>query len=68
MSPDYRTQRSAVDPALAAATASWGNGGVIGGGNRDQGRVVHKCDHCGHDNDISGYVKEAVAKVTRGRY
>ncbi|KAK4176668.1 hypothetical protein QBC36DRAFT_328738 [Triangularia setosa] len=59
-----------VNPALAAATGAWastGNSvGGISGGNVQQGRVLHRCENCGQHNDISGYVKEAVAKVTRG--
>ncbi|KAK0710509.1 hypothetical protein B0T21DRAFT_298153, partial [Apiosordaria backusii] len=70
-----------ANPALAAAAGAWagragmssgngnGNGNVVGAGagaGAGQGRIVHKCEGCGRDNDISGYVKEAVAKVTGG--
>ncbi|KAK0661706.1 hypothetical protein QBC41DRAFT_33279 [Cercophora samala] len=65
-------QNKFVSPALAAATGAWaassGNGTGVGVGNASvpQGQVVHRCEHCGQDNDISEYVKEAVAKVTGG--
>lgn len=74
-SEQYMTgQNKFVSPALAAATGAWaassgtgnGNVGGVGTGNINvpQGKVMHKCEHCGRDNDISGYVKEAVNRVT----
>jgi hypothetical protein len=46
------------DPALAAATASWGTttGSFVGGDTGAGQKVVHKCVHCGRENDISGYL------------
>ncbi|KAK4107758.1 hypothetical protein N656DRAFT_784909 [Canariomyces notabilis] len=46
------------DPALAAATASWGTttGSSVGGDTGAGQKVVHKCVHCGRENDISGYL------------
>ncbi|KAK4183134.1 hypothetical protein QBC35DRAFT_535960 [Podospora australis] len=53
---------AAVDPALAAANASWasttGKTGDRGLWSSRQSKVIHKCDHCGQDNDISGYLKK----------
>ncbi|KAK4195998.1 hypothetical protein QBC40DRAFT_288070 [Triangularia verruculosa] len=69
-------QNKFVGPALAAATGAWAatagpssgkerNVGLGGGvANVPQGKVMHRCEHCGQDNDISGYVKQAVAKIT----
>ncbi|KAK3346514.1 hypothetical protein B0T25DRAFT_552198 [Lasiosphaeria hispida] len=59
-----RSNPPATDPALAAATGAWtANGGAVGG-NAGSGKVVHKCEHCGGDNDISSYfTKEALGKM-----
>ncbi|KAM7188058.1 hypothetical protein V8F20_010713, partial [Naviculisporaceae sp. PSN 640] len=55
---------SDVDPALAAATGAWASTGgpsVIGGSglpamNRGSGgKVMHTCEHCGKENDITAY-------------
>ncbi|KXX73260.1 hypothetical protein MMYC01_210230 [Madurella mycetomatis] len=45
----------AANPALPAATASWGVPSVGQGLGGGAGKVTHKCQHCGRDNDISGY-------------
>ncbi|GAB1318213.1 hypothetical protein MFIFM68171_08423 [Madurella fahalii] len=45
----------AANPALAAATASWGVSSAGQGQWNGAGKVMHKCQHCGRDNDISGY-------------
>ncbi|KAL2127836.1 hypothetical protein VTI74DRAFT_10098 [Chaetomium olivicolor] len=68
-------ERSVVNPALAAATTSWASSagkssgvapgassagaGMGQGVGQRQGKVMHKCQHCGKDNDISGYFEKA---------
>lgn len=42
-------------PALAAATEAWGSKAGPSSGAGGQSRVVHKCQQCGADNDISSY-------------
>ncbi|KAK0724964.1 hypothetical protein B0H67DRAFT_119058 [Lasiosphaeris hirsuta] len=52
-----RSHPSTTDPALAAATGAWtANGGAVGG-NAGPEKLVHKCEHCGGDNDISTYLR-----------
>ncbi|KAK5662642.1 hypothetical protein OQA88_8557 [Cercophora sp. LCS_1] len=62
-----RSHASAVDPALAAATGAWAGKTATGpGGAMDQSRVMHKCEYCGHDNDISSqFTKENMGKMTK---
>lgn len=49
------------NPALAAATASWpsaaGKSSSQGLWTNSRGKVMHTCEHCGKDNDITRYLK-----------
>ncbi|KAL2145871.1 hypothetical protein VTI28DRAFT_5953 [Corynascus sepedonium] len=59
------------DPALAPASSSWGPAGLAGaagpgfyaGGSRP---VVHRCQHCGGENDISGYLEKFAHEMGLG--
>lgn len=44
-----------ANPALAAATASWGVPSAGQGLGAGASKVTHQCQHCGRENDISGY-------------
>ncbi|KAK4225851.1 hypothetical protein QBC38DRAFT_500919 [Podospora fimiseda] len=73
-SPSIQTQnntlyqskdRSSVDPALAAATASWGvTGGLPTSNVLD--KVMHRCEHCGKENDVTSLVKKEQEKLRGG--
>ncbi|KAK4249154.1 hypothetical protein C7999DRAFT_39713 [Corynascus novoguineensis] len=59
------------DPALAPANTSWSPTGLAGaagpgphaGGSRP---VVHRCQHCGGENDISGYLEKFAHEMGLG--
>jgi hypothetical protein len=60
-----RTGNGGQNAALAAATSSWATGSTMGtsnspshsavGGVPDMARVMHPCEHCGRENDITRY-------------
>ncbi|KAK4035436.1 hypothetical protein C8A01DRAFT_17871 [Parachaetomium inaequale] len=66
------------NPALAAATTSWaasagkssgvGDRGAqgMGQGMMGQGKTVHRCQHCGGENDISGYLERFAQEMGMG--
>lgn len=61
-----KDRSAATDPALAAATASWGVQGSTIGHVPTMEKVTHKCEHCGKDNDITSYVRKAQGSLSGG--
>jgi len=60
--PEYTTKMT--DPALAAATGAWAAKAGTSSGVPDRTKILHKCEHCGNDNDItSQFNRENMAKV-----
>ncbi|KAK3385927.1 hypothetical protein B0H63DRAFT_544433 [Podospora didyma] len=68
------SQGHSQGPALAAATGAWTSTAGTASGNTNTGsgasgagKVLHKCQHCGGDNDISQYfTKEGVKAMKNG--
>ncbi|KAK0648387.1 hypothetical protein B0T16DRAFT_408114 [Cercophora newfieldiana] len=61
--PEYTTKLT--DPALAAATGAWAAKAGTSSGVPDRAKILHKCEHCGMDSDItSEFTRENMAKVT----
>ncbi|KAK3317540.1 hypothetical protein B0T19DRAFT_435166 [Cercophora scortea] len=52
-------QQSVLNPALAAANGAWASAsapsGSAGHAGLGHAPVIHKCEHCGKDNDITPY-------------
>ncbi|KAK4450572.1 hypothetical protein QBC34DRAFT_402886 [Podospora aff. communis PSN243] len=60
--PEY-TNRS-TDPALAAANGAWAASAGPSSGVPDRAKILHKCEHCGKDNDISSqFTRDNIAKM-----
>ncbi|KAK3984008.1 hypothetical protein QBC44DRAFT_28730 [Cladorrhinum sp. PSN332] len=57
--------RSTVGPALAAATASWGVTGGLPTSNTVD-KVMHQCEHCGRENDVTSLVRREQEKLKGG--
>ncbi|KAK4463577.1 hypothetical protein QBC42DRAFT_173297 [Cladorrhinum samala] len=64
--PQSKDRSAAIDPALAAATASWGVQGSTIGHVPITDKVTHKCEHCGNDTDITSYVRRAQESLLGG--
>ncbi|KAK4160281.1 hypothetical protein QBC43DRAFT_325713 [Cladorrhinum sp. PSN259] len=60
-----KDRSSAVDPALAAATASWGVTGGLPTSNAGD-KLMHKCEHCGSENDVTSVVRKEMDKLKGG--
>ncbi|KAK3347824.1 hypothetical protein B0H65DRAFT_424359 [Neurospora tetraspora] len=69
--PETMAPRSAINPALAAASGAWAasnvgsgqkglNESASGKQQRIHKPVLHKCQHCGKDNDVSGVLETAL--------
>jgi len=53
-----------TNPALAAATGAWAAKAGTSSGVPDRTKILHKCEHCGNDNDItSQFTRDNMAKV-----
>lgn len=61
-----KDRSAAIDPALAAATASWGVQESTIGHVPITDKVTHKCEHCGKDSDITSYVRKAQESLSGG--
>jgi len=60
----HKTQPRMTDPALAAASGAWAAAAGPSSGVADRAKIVHKCEHCGNDNDItSDFTQENLAKL-----
>ncbi|KAK0624178.1 hypothetical protein B0T14DRAFT_517624 [Immersiella caudata] len=60
--PEYTTH--STDPALAAANGAWAAKAGASSGVPDRAKILHKCEHCGKDNDISPqFTRDNIAKV-----
>jgi len=67
-----------LNPALAAATTPWASSAAAGksaagvgqgqgqGGVAGRGRTVHTCQHCGGENDITGYLDRFAREMALG--
>ncbi|KAJ4415251.1 hypothetical protein N0V85_002797 [Neurospora sp. IMI 360204] len=69
--PETMAPRSAINPALAAASGAWAasnvgsgqkglNESASGKQQRIHKPVLHKCQHCGKDNDVSDVLETAL--------
>lgn len=57
-----------IEPALAAANSAWAAQSGAGPAAVDQAKILHKCQHCGNEDDISShFTKENMAKISAKR-
>jgi len=65
--PQHSLHHSAANPALAAAAGAWASSAGPSSGNStaapSAGKMMHKCQHCGGENDISQEVAEIVKRM-----
>jgi len=65
-SQEHKTQSRTTNPALAAASGAWAAAAGPSSGVADHhAKIVHKCEHCGNENDItSDFTQENMAKLS----
>jgi len=61
------SHHSAANPAMAAAAGAWASSAGPSSGNASAlsaGKMTHKCQHCGGENDISQEVAEIMKRMS----